>query len=196
MPTYLKVLPPSPNYPTPPAADLTSVHAEDIAILYLILVHSHPDFVLRLINALDESQHTFVVHVDLKFPKVREQLLSAAAHRVNVFVMEEEQSISVTWGGYSVVNATVEGMKFAWLLDRPFHYLQLLSGTSYPIKSNSAIRTELAQRPGGIHMDVLVEPSLPHESMWFHYVECDDRLHRIHRLSIVRGDMKFFNCNI
>jgi hypothetical protein len=69
--------------------------------------------------------------------------------------------------------------------------MQLLSGTSYPIKSNLAIRTELAQQPGAIYMDVFEEPSVPHEAVWFHYVECDDRLHRINKLSIIRGKIDF-----
>lgn len=144
---------------------------------------------MRLIDALSESQHTFVVHVDLKFADVRHKLSTFATGRENIFILEDENSVSVTWGGFSVVNATIQGMKYAWLLDRPFDYLQLLSGTSYPIKSNHAIRTELSQQPGGIYMDVVEEPSLPHESMWFHYVECDDRLHRIHRMSIIRGKL-------
>ena len=189
MPVYMKQVPLSPNYPTPPHANITKIPVQEISILYLILAHSHPDFVIRLIDALNEVQHTFVVHVDLKHPEIREKLtiLIAISGRENVFIMEEEFSCSVNWGGYSVVNATIQGMKYAWTLDRTFHYLQLLSGTSYPIKSNEMIRTELSSQPGGIYMDVFHEPSLPYDTMWFHYVECDDRLHRIHRLSVLRG---------
>ena len=189
MPLYLKAIPPKPSYVALPTPDLSPIPAENIAILYLILVHCHPELVMRLIDALSESQHTFVVHVDLKFPDVRTKLSTFAAGRENVFILEDGNSVSVTWGGFSVVNATIQGMKYAWLLERPFDYLQLLSGTSYPIKSNYAIRTELSQQPRGIYMDVPDEPSLPHESMWFHYVECDDRLHRIHRMSIIRGKL-------
>jgi hypothetical protein len=55
-------------------------------------------------------------------------------------------------------------MKYAWLLNRPFDYMQLLSGTSYPVRSNVDIRTELSRVPGGtvihvyirIYMDIYV----------------------------------------
>ena len=64
---------------------------------------------------------------------------------------------------------------------------QLISGTSYPIKSNLAIRTELSQHPGAIYMDVSPGTNQPDPVTWFHYVECDDALHRIARLSVPRG---------
>ena len=184
---YIKEIPPTPQYPAPPAPNLKPIPVDELAILYLVLVHNHPEFTVRLIDSLDEPQHTFVVHVDSKAPQARSSLSKATADRMNVFVMPAEDSLSVTWGGYSVVNATIHGMKYAWLLERHFDYIQLTSGTSYPIKSNRAIRSELSQRPGAIYMDVADQPSVPGETTWFHYVECDDRLHRIHRMSLVRG---------
>ena len=187
MPPYLKVLPPTPVYPASPIPDLTPILAEDLAILYVMLVHEYAEFTERIIDSLNEPQHTFVIHVDLKSPEVRVKLLHSARSRPNVFLVEPEQSQRVNWGGYSAVNATLQTMKYAVDLHRPFHYMQLLSGTSYPIKSNSEIRTELALKPGAIYMDVYDAPSVPHDTMWFHYVECDDRLHRINKLSLLRG---------
>ena len=86
MPLYLKAYPPKPSYDTPPIPDLSPIPAENIAILYLILVHSHPELVMRLIDALSESQHTFVVHVDLKFADVRHKLSTFATGRENTDV--------------------------------------------------------------------------------------------------------------
>jgi Core-2/I-Branching enzyme len=187
MPPYLKVLPPTPIYPAPPIADVSPIPEDDLAILYIMLVHEYPEFAERIIDSLNEMQHTFVIHVDLKSSEARTKLLRYAESRHNVFLVKPEHSQRVNWGGYSAVNATLQAMKYAVELDHPFHYMQLLSGTSYPIKSNYEIRTELALRPGAIYMDVHDAPSLPHDTMWFHYVECDDRLHRINRLSLLRG---------
>ena len=191
MPDYLKIKPAAPGYPIAASRDLANIPVNEMAILYIMLVHNNSQFVERIINSLNEPQHTFIIHVDLKAVAVREELISTAALKPNVFLVEVERSQRVNWGGYSAVNATIEGMKYAMTLGRHFHYMQLLSGTSYPIKSNLAIRTELAQQPGAIYMDVFEEPSVPHESVWFHYVECDDRLHRIHKLSIIRGKVNF-----
>lgn len=187
MPDYLKIKPEVPKYPTPPSRDIANIPINEMAMLYIMLVHNNSEFVERIINSLNEPQHTFIIHVDLKATAVRANLISTTSLRPNVFLVGIEQSQRVNWGGYSAVNATIQSMQYAIELGRPFHYMQLLSGTSYPIKSNLAIRTELAQQPGAIYMDVFEEPSVPHESVWFNYVECDDRLHRIHRLSIIRG---------
>ena len=194
MPVYVKTIPNAPIYPDPPVANRTAVPAEDIAILYIILVHDHSSFVERIIDSLDEPQHTFVIHVDLKAPDVRANLLHNT-QRDNIFIVGEEQSQRVNWGGYSVVNATMQSMKYAWDLARPFDYMQLLSGTSYPIKSNADIRADFARKPGAINMDVFEEPSIPDNIMWFHYVECDDQLHRINRLSIIRGKILHSLCD-
>lgn len=189
MPPYLKVIPPPPMYPAPPIPDFTPINVEDLAVLYVVLVHEYPEFVERIIDSLNEPQHTFVLHVDLKSSEAREKLLRSAESRPNMFLVKPEHSQRVNWGGYSAVNATLQAMKYAVDLDRPFHYMQLLSGTSYPIKSNHEIRSELASKPGAIYMDVHDAPSLPHNTMWFHYVECDDRLHRINKLSLLRGSV-------
>ena len=39
---------------------------DHISLLYVILAHEHPAFVERLIQALDEPMHSFVIHVDGK----------------------------------------------------------------------------------------------------------------------------------
>lgn len=181
-----------PDYSTAYARNLTAVSPENLSILYIILVHAYPDFVVRLINSLDEPQHTFVLHVDGKETHIRKKLLQILKLRENVYLVDEKDSVRVNWGGYSVVNATIQSMRYAWLLDRPFHYMQLLSGTSYPIKSNLAIRTELSQIPSAIYMDVIEQPNFPSPELWQHYVECDDRLHRIHRISLPRGTLSLY----
>jgi len=43
-------------------------------ILYVILVHNNVDFVQQLVHALNEPQHTFIIHVDLKAADVQEAL--------------------------------------------------------------------------------------------------------------------------
>ena len=187
MPVFMRELPRPPDYPPPPEPDLKPVRPEDLAVVYVILVHDNAVMAERIVGALDEPQHTFVVHVDQKAPAVHAALSRAVEGRNNVFVMDRMYSHRVNWGGFSVVNATIQAMYFALNTGRPFHYLQLISGTSYPIKPNAAIRAELAQRPGAIYMDVSPMPNLPDPITWFHYVECDDALHRIARLSVLRG---------
>ena len=190
--------PKMPNYPPPPPPNLNPIPVDKLSIMYLILVHDHEQFVERIISALDEPQHTFVIHVDLKAIKSYQYLLKISKisnnNNKNVFVVENKVSQRVNWGGYSVVNATIQGMKYAWALKRPFDYLQLISGTSYPIKSNQAIREELAQNPGALYMEIIPQPTIPQDGTWFHYIECDDAIHRIWRLSPPRGTVLLYVC--
>lgn len=55
--------------PTPiniPRREDTSVDPESLGILYILLIHQEPSVALKLIDSLNEPQHTFVVHVDAK----------------------------------------------------------------------------------------------------------------------------------
>jgi hypothetical protein len=61
----------------------------------------------------------------ISIPDIRNKLLETAELMENVFVIDQEYSVGVNWGGYSMVNATIQSMKYAWLLDRPFHYMQV-----------------------------------------------------------------------
>ena len=131
MPVFMREYPPPPDYSPAPEPDRTSVDPDNIAIMYVMLVHDHASFAVRIIDALDEPQHTFVVHVDLKAPKEHATLTRMAERRKhnNVFVMDIESSHRVNWGGFSVVNATVNAMYYALHSGRSFHYLQV----QYPV---------------------------------------------------------------
>lgn len=62
---------PSPTKPIPVNISRRSERSIDpstLSILYILLVHHSPEFILRLITSLHESQHTFVIHVDAKVP--------------------------------------------------------------------------------------------------------------------------------
>jgi len=59
------------------------------------------------------------------------------------------------------VNATLAAMRLGWQTQRHFDYLVLLSGTSYPIKSNQIIRETLAKKPNAVYMDVTEDPARP-----------------------------------
>ena len=174
--------------PPPPARlpQNTILHSDDIAILYIVLLHGHAKFAIRLINALYEKNHTFVIHVDLKAQSVFNEMSTFAATKENIYMLQNGRQDAV-WGGFSIVNATLAAMNFGMNLGRRFDYMIDISGTSYPIKSNRAIRMQLAEKPNAVYMDVQDQPNRPSHDLWYHYVECDGNLHRIGRLPLLRG---------
>jgi hypothetical protein len=45
----------------------------------------------------------------------------------------------------------------------------------------------VATSPNAVYMDIIPDPVRPPSELWHHYVECDDALHRIGRMTVLRG---------
>lgn len=175
----------------PPRLQSESLDPHTLSICYVLLVHDEAEFVERLINALIEPQHTFVVHVDLKAQSVFIRLHSfVALHMLNNVFLVDNGRVAANWGGYSIVNATLASMGVAWSTGRHFDFLIDMSGATYPLRSNRLIRETLSMRGGNkIYMLAMTTPTNTAGSpdFWNHFVECDDSLHRIARLAYPRG---------
>lgn len=115
------------------------VPAAEIRLVYLLLVHEQAFQTLRLIESLWEPQHHFVIHVDAKNASAETyaQLKYALSQRRhldpprggNAHLLADEYRTSVSWGGYNVVQATLNGFH-AVLHDLrlDFHWLVTMSG--------------------------------------------------------------------
>jgi hypothetical protein len=180
----------------------------DIKILYGILTHGDDARgTIRLIEALygGDDRHntstTFVVHVDGKpvNDKIYDSLMLYSQNKTHVHIVPREHSVRVNWGGYSMVNATMQILKYSFgllpdqkhrhagaihkQLPLDFHKFVHLSASSYPLKSNTEIRERISSYPLDANMVlVIMKPLEPHLSAFNYYVECDDALHRIYRL--------------
>lgn len=175
-----------------------SVYIDDpseLQLLYAILTHDNPSATIRLIEALYEPQqsHHFVLHVDAKFDQTQATLLAFAATRNDVHVLSDPYRVRVNWGGYSMVNATLQTLKYAFAVPGQsdntvgalqFHKLVHLSSSTYPLASNPEIRHKLASYPLDANfLQIILQPVKPNFYVWHYFVECDDALHRIYQLS-------------
>lgn len=104
-------------------------------IAYLILAHNNPGHLRRLIGALREDWTDFYVHIDRKAPTGMFDALGAEPR--THFIAER---VSACWGGYSLVQATLNLMAAAMAEASAPDRLVLLSGADYPIRSNRRIR--------------------------------------------------------
>ena len=167
--------------------------ANDLQLLYAILTHNDPKSTIRLIDVLYEEGYTFVVHVDGKesSDETYDALVEYAATREYVHVLPHPYRVRANWGGFSLVNATLQIMRYSFAhdgypLDEPleFHKFVHLASTTYPIASNAEIRRRLASYPLDANfVHVVFKPSDPGPAAWNYFVECDDALHRIYRLT-------------
>lgn len=81
---------------------------ENLKLLYGILTHASPGSTIRLIEALYENGHLFVIHVDGKeiCENVYSTLVEYARTRDHVYIVLNQYRVRVNWGGFSMVNAT------------------------------------------------------------------------------------------
>lgn len=109
-------------------------------IAYLILAYHQPGHVADMIGLLDDADARFFVHVDDKVDirPFRESIDSPRA----TFL---EDRRTVNWGGWHMIQATLDLLQLARASGSAFDYYQLLSDSCYPIKS----RDETVRRIGG-----------------------------------------------
>lgn len=170
----------------PPRNESTYITSEEVVLCYGILAHDSADATIRIIEALDEPSTKFVVHIDGKYEENYLKLKEYAVQNHRVMVLDDPYRVRVNWGGFSMVNATLQILNYIDRNDINFTHFVHMASTSYPIVSNQRIRNTLADYPVDANfMHIILKPAMPAESIWNYFVECDDKLHRIHRLPIL-----------
>lgn len=100
---------------------------------YLILAHSDPIHLRKLVDSL--GNNLIFIHLDIK--KNLEEFTSYIPEKNNIHFIQERHSIS--WGGFSMVEAMLALIKNALTNDVEVSHLVFLSGNDYPIKSPEKI---------------------------------------------------------
>ena len=159
--------------------------SSEIVLCYGILAHDNAAATIRFIEAVDEPTTMFVVHIDAKYEETYLALKEYAAKQRKddrVTVLDHPHRVRVNWGGFSMVNATLQLLHYADNALNFTHFIHMAS-TAYPIASNRRIRNTLAAFPKDANfLHIILKPNRPNPNIWNYFVECDDRLHRIYRL--------------
>jgi len=122
---------------------------------YLILAHHQPHHLARLINALQDTDSTFFIHIDAKVDEA--PFRKAVGAQDNVAFIKRRP---VNWGGFSIVEATLNILEEAWKSNLSFHRFCLLSGSGYPIKSKAHIKREFGTAKQFMRVDRSVGASV------------------------------------
>jgi hypothetical protein len=124
-----------------------------MSIAYLILAHDTPNHLRRLVRALDSRNAAFFIHVDHKadISRFRDTLSQA-----NVRFLENR--VAIHWGEFSIVQATINLMLEALNYAPHVHYLCLLSGSDYPLRSPQYIEAFLSQNQGREFINLVPMP--------------------------------------
>ena len=92
-------------------------------IAYLLLVHKNPEQVERLIKLLNGDIY---IHIDKKCDLEKFQINNPKINYI-------KERVSINWGGFSMINATLKLINLA-KNNYNYDYYVLLSGDDYPIK--------------------------------------------------------------
>lgn len=114
-----------------------------MTIAHLILAHKAPAQLERLVRALAHPQDSVFIHLDLKTDY---RPFAKLASLPNVHFIH--QRLDVKWGGYSLTQAALEGMREILRAPAEYDFINVLSGEDYPIKSLVAIHDYLALHVG------------------------------------------------
>jgi len=106
----------------------------------LILAHDQPVHLARLVNRLTCDWARVFIHIDARTDVAAFKALVPA--RKNTVFLEGSQRIAVNWGGFSVVQATLNLLRRS-LAETEFDRFCLLSGSDFPVKPLDHIRSAL-----------------------------------------------------
>lgn len=117
-----------------------------ISVAYLILVHRLPDQFKRLFTAVYEPSNFYLIHIDKKASlEIGLEVTAFLEKYPNVHILKSE---NVIWGGYSMVQAELDGMNYLLNMDSKWDYFINLSGQDYPLKSQKIIKDFLSKNNG------------------------------------------------
>jgi hypothetical protein len=124
-------------------------------LAYIILFHKCPDQLFALVDRLNDSTTTFVIHVCKKTPRsVFNDVKRHLSRYPNVFFCSRENG---RWGGFGIVQGTINALKTLSEKRATFDYVSLISAQDLPLKTNEEMRSFFVRNKGTEYITVLGE---------------------------------------
>lgn len=148
-----------------------------IKIAYMILVHRFPEQFKRLFKAIYDADNCYLIHIDKKADKeIHEAVKAFLKPYTNVFIFKSQ---NVVWGGYSMVQAELDGMNFLLNTKIEWDYFINLSGQDFPLRSQKIIREFLSRSKGKNFIKVADQKVKRPDTMnriEYYFEEADDKV--------------------
>lgn len=136
---------------------------KSISIAYLILVHRLPNQFKKLFKAIYDSSNFYLIHIDKKAnQEIGEDIKKFLQQYKNIHILDNE---NVIWGGYSMVQAELNGMKYLLNMDAKWDYFINLSGQDYPLRSQKIIQEFLLENNGKSYIKIDNQEKVRPETM-------------------------------
>lgn len=115
-------------------------------IAYFILVHRYPNQFKKLFSAIYDPKNVYLIHMDKKADKdVYAKIEYFLDDYANAHILKSQ---NVVWGGYSMVDVELKGIKKLLQLGKKWEYFINLSGQDFPLKSQAHIKHFLTANKG------------------------------------------------
>ena len=166
-----------------------NIPMKSISIAYLVLVHRLPDQFKKLFKAIYDSANFYVIHIDKKAnQEIGKDVEDFLGQYPNVHLLNSE---NVIWGGYSMVQAELDGIKYLLSMDEKWDYFINLSGQDYPLKSQKIIKEFLSKNNGKSYIKIDDQEKMRPETMsrienYFEELE-DSISDKTHTRSFMKG---------
>jgi hypothetical protein len=165
------------------------VPMKPISIAYLVLVHRLPEQFKKLFKAIYEPSNFYLIHIDKKAnQQIGEEVTDFLQKYPNVHILKSE---NVIWGGYSMVQAELDGMKYLLEMDAKWDYFINLSGQDYPLKSQKIIKEFLSKNNGKNYIKIANQEKIRPETMnriENYFEETEDKIsEKTHKREFMKG---------
>lgn len=115
-------------------------------IAYLILVHRYPAQFKRLFSAIYHPANYYLVHVDKRSGGgLQTEIQDFLSSFANASLLKSQSTL---WGGYSLVDAELRGIKELLKMGSEWEFFINLSGQDFPLKSQTHIQDFLRRNRG------------------------------------------------
>jgi len=140
-----------------------STSRKKVTIAYLIMVHRLPEQFYKMFTAIYDSENIYLISIDKKADvEIVEKIKFYLKRFTNVFVIVTN---TVTWGGYSMIQAELNGIEFLLKKELNWHFFINLSGQDYPLKSQMIIRNFLTDNKGKNFLKIIDQKRKRPETM-------------------------------
>lgn len=117
-----------------------------VRIAYFIMIHHKPEVFKKMFQKIYTKDQVYLIHIDRKAkPKVIEEIQLYLVNFPNVYILE---GINIVSGGFSMIQAEMNGMEFLLSVSQGWDYFINLSGEDLPLKSQNIIRQFLTANNG------------------------------------------------
>jgi len=157
---------------------------EGESLAFLILVHEGQsrDFLERLVGQLARPEHYIMIHVDAKAPQDLHafvEKLSKATTSGNVRSQQPPREVS--WGGSSMLQVMIEGVKSLLGWSGEWKHVFVVSGSDFPVKSVDHMSRVMNTFGPSSHFEIFnqLPRYIRHRGADNAWVECDNFVYKV-----------------